>query len=157
VWADLPENLDQRFDVVFCTGNALVHAAGQDAMVAALTGLRRMTRPGGQVVIHLRNWERLHAERQIVQVKNRVRSRGGRRCVTFYAWEIPERLDQEHVAHIVFVFENGERAEAHEYQVRLLPVTLGDLRHRLGLAGLREVRTDFTATADDYVVVAVPA
>jgi len=32
------------FDVVLCVGNSLVHAAGRDAMVAALTGLRRMTR-----------------------------------------------------------------------------------------------------------------
>ena len=38
--ADLPAAIDERFDVVLCTGNALVHAAGRDAMVGALTGLR---------------------------------------------------------------------------------------------------------------------
>ena len=77
LWADLPDTIDERFDVVLCTGNALVHAAGQDAMVQALTGLRRMARRGGHVVIHSRNWEKLHAERRIVQVANRVRTRGG--------------------------------------------------------------------------------
>jgi hypothetical protein len=30
LWADLPAAIDQRFDVVLCTGNALVHAAGRD-------------------------------------------------------------------------------------------------------------------------------
>jgi glycine/sarcosine N-methyltransferase len=157
LWADLPDAIDERFDVVLCTGNALVHAAGQDAMVAALTGLRRMARPGGHVVIHSRNWEKLHAERRVVQVANRVRTRGGRRCVLFYAWEVPDRLDQEHIAHIVFLFEDGDRVEPREYRISLLPVTLGELRERLELAGLREVGTDFTAAADQYVVTAVPA
>ena len=109
LWADLPVTLAERFDVVLCVGNSLVHAAGQDAMVEALTGLRRMTRPGGHVVIDSRNWEKLHAERQVVRVANRVRARDGRRCLTFYAWEIPGRLHDEHVAHIVFVFEDGDR------------------------------------------------
>src|SRR4029077_17329580 len=103
LWADLPDTIDERFDVVLCTGNALVHAAGRDAMVAALTGLRRMARPGGHVVIHSRNWEKLHAERRIVQVANRVLTRHGRRCLSLYAWEIPDRLHDEHVAHIAFV------------------------------------------------------
>jgi glycine/sarcosine N-methyltransferase len=154
LWADLPETIDERFDVVLCAGNALPHAAGQDAMVAALTGLRRMAVPGGHVVIHSRNWEKLHADRRIVQVTNRVRTRGGRRCITFYAWEVPERLDQEHVAHIVFLFEEGDRVEPHEYRVSLLPVTRGELRERLELAGLREVGTDFSETTDQYFVIA---
>ena len=77
LWADLPVTLAERFDVVLCVGNSLVHAAGQDAMVEALTGLRRMTRPGGHVVIDSRNWEKLHAERQVVRVANRVRARDG--------------------------------------------------------------------------------
>jgi len=154
LWADLPDTIDERFDVVLCTGNALVHAAGRDAMVQALTGLRRMARPGGHVVIHSRNWEKLHADRRIVQVANPVRIRGGRRCVMFYAWEVPARLDQEHIAHIVFLFEEGDRVEPHEYRIPLLPFTVGELRERLGLAGLREVGTDFDQTVDQYTVIA---
>jgi len=157
LWADLPDTIDERFDIVLCAGNALVHAAGRDAMVRALTGLRRMARPGGHVVVDSRNWEKLHAERRIVQVANRIRTRGGRRCVLLYAWEVPDRLDQEHIAHIVFLFEVSDRIEPREYRVPLLPVTLGELRERLELAGLREVGTDFAATADQYSVVSVPA
>jgi 2-polyprenyl-3-methyl-5-hydroxy-6-metoxy-1,4-benzoquinol methylase len=32
LWADLPATLAERFDVVLCAGNSLVHAAGQDAI-----------------------------------------------------------------------------------------------------------------------------
>ena len=155
LWADLPAAIDERFDVVLCTGNALVHAVGRDAMVQALTGLRGMARPGGHVVIDSRDWEKLHAERRVVQVMDGVRVRGGRRCVVLYAWEIPARLDQEHIAHLVFLFEDGERTEEHEYPLSFRPVTFGELRNRLELAGLREVDTDYDEAADRYAIVAV--
>jgi SAM-dependent methyltransferase len=154
LWADLPGTLAERFDVVLCVGNSLVHAAGRDAMVAALTGLRRMAGPGGHVAIDSRNWEKLHAERRIVKVANRVLTRDGRRSLSFYAWEIPERLEDEHVAHIVFAFEDGDRVLTREYPVSFRPFTLAELRARLELAGLREVDTDFDDTRDQYCVIA---
>jgi SAM-dependent methyltransferase len=152
-WQDLPAATGERFDVVLCIGNSLVHAAGHDAMVRALIGLRRMARPGGHVVIDSRNWEKLHAERRIVQVADRAVTRHGRRCVTLYAWEIPERLGAEHIAHLVFVFENGDQIEPHEYQLTFRPFTVAELRERLELAGLREVDTDFDESGDRYAVV----
>jgi len=154
-WAELPEATGERFDVVLCIGNSLVHAAGQDAMVQALTGLRRMARPGGHVVVDSRNWEKLHAEHEIVQVADRVVARDGRRCVVLYAWEIPERLRDEHLAHMVFVFEDGDQIDAHEHQIAFHPFTISELRERLDLAGLREVDTDFDASRDRYCVVSV--
>jgi hypothetical protein len=56
----------------------------------------------------------------------------------------------------VFVFENGDRAEAHEYPIAFRPFTISELRERLDLAGLREADTDFDASRDRYSVVTVP-
>ena len=154
-WADLPAATGERFDVVLCLGNSLVHAAGRDAMVAALAGLRRMARPGGHVVIDSRNWERFHAKRQIVEVADRVVAHGGRRCLVFYAWEIPDRLGDGHIAHLVFAFENRGQLEAHEHLITFCPFTVSELRERLEPAGLREVDTDFDASGDRYAVVTV--
>lgn len=156
-WADLPAATGERFDAVLCVGNSLVHAVGRDAMVEALTGLRRMARPGGYVVVDSRNWEKLHAERRIVQMADRTVTRGGRRCFVLYAWEIPDRLGDEHIAHLVFVFEDGGRIEPHEHLIAFRPFTIGELRARLELAGLREVDTDFDGSRDRYAVVAVSA
>jgi hypothetical protein len=133
-----------------------VHAAGRDAMIGALTGLRQVVRPGGHVVVDSRNWEKLHAERRIVQVADRVVTRRGRRCIVLYAWEIPDRLDQEHVAHLVFLFEDGGRIEPREHRIGFYPFTPGELRERLEVAGLREVDTDFDDGRDRYAVTAVP-
>ena len=156
-WADLPAATGERFDVVLCIGNSLVHAAGREAMVEALTGLRRMARPGGYVVIDSRNWEKLHAERRIVQMADRVVRRAGRRCLVFYVWEIPDRLGAEHIAHLVFAFENGGQIEPHEHQITFQPFTVSELRERLELAGLREVDTDFGDSRDRYAVITVAA
>ena len=153
LWADLPVTVGERFDVVLCIGNSLVHAAGHDAMVQALIGLRRMARPGGHVVIDSRNWEKLHAERRIVQVADRTVTRRGRRCTSLYAWEIPDRLAEEHVAHLVFLFENGDQVEPHEYELTFRPFTIAELRARIERAGLREVDTDFDDSADRYAVI----
>ena len=152
-WEELPAATGERFDVVLCIGNSLVHAAGRDAMVRTLIGLRRMARPGGHVVIDSRNWEKLHAERRIVQVADRAVTRHGRRCVVLYAWEIPDRLGEEHIAHLVFLFENGDQIEPREYELSFRPFTIAELRERLDLAGLREVDTDFDDSGDRYAVV----
>jgi SAM-dependent methyltransferase len=157
LWADLPAVVSDRFDLVLCLGNSLVHAASREAMIEALTGLRQMARPGGHVVVDSRNWEKLHAERRIVRVKDRVVTRDGRRCVSLYCWEIPGRLEAETVARIVFLFEDGDRIEPHEYRVDFRPFTHAELRERLAEAGLREVDTDFDEDRDQYAVVTVPA
>src|SRR5260221_1120801 len=112
-WADLPAATGERFDVVLCVGNSLVHAAGRDAMVQALTGLRRMARPGGHVVIDSRNWEKLHAERQSVQVADRMVTRRGRSCLMFYAWEAPDSLGDERIAHPAYRYYHGGQIAPH--------------------------------------------
>ncbi len=157
LWADLPVTLGEQFDVVLCIGNSLVHAAGADAMVQALDGLREVTRPGGHVVVDSRNWEKLHAGRRIVQVANRSVTRDGVRCVSLYAWEIPDRLEDEHAAHITFIFDHGGRLETREYPVSFRPFSRETLRERLALAGLRELDTDFDPADDRYAIVATPA
>ena len=69
----------------------------------------------------------------------------------------PDRLDQEHIAHLVFLFEDGGRIEPREHRIGFHPFTLGELRERLEVAGLREVDTDFDDGRDRYAVTAVPA
>jgi 2-polyprenyl-3-methyl-5-hydroxy-6-metoxy-1,4-benzoquinol methylase len=61
--------------------------------------------------------------------------------------------DASHIAHLVFVFENGDQTEAHEYELTFRPFTIAELRKRLELAGLREVDTDFDDSGDRYAVV----
>ena len=47
------------FDAVTCTGNALPHVAGVEGLRAALADFAAVLRPGGIVVLHLLNHDRL--------------------------------------------------------------------------------------------------
>jgi hypothetical protein len=67
---------------------------------------------------------------------------------------VPDRFDQEHIAHLVFLFEDGDRVEPHEYRLSFRPFTFRDLRERLELAGLREADNDYGEAADRYAVIA---
>ena len=77
--------------------------------------------------------------------------------IVLYAWEIPDRLDLEHIAHIVLIFEDGSRIQPHEYRIGFSPFTLGELRERLKAAGLREVDSDYDDARDRYAITAIPA
>ncbi|MDZ4168358.1 MAG: class I SAM-dependent methyltransferase [Coriobacteriia bacterium] len=53
-------------DAVICTGNALPHVAGRDGLTEALADFASVLVPGGILVVHLLNHERLLASRQRV-------------------------------------------------------------------------------------------
>ena len=152
-WAELPEVMTERFDVALCIGNSLVHASTREQMIGALRGLASVLRPNGRLVVDSRNWEKLHSERRTVLVHDRPIGRDGRRCIVMYAWEIPDEFDREHVAHLVFVFDDGAVLDAHEHRIGFHPFTFDELRDRICVAGLREVDSDFDPDADRYSIV----
>lgn len=155
-WAQLPNITEERFDAALCIGNSLVHAAGKNEMVRALMGLRGVLKPGGAIVVDSRNWEKLHSQRPVVQVAENVVVRDGQRCIPLYAWEIPEQFEEEHVAHLVFVFDDGATVMSREHRVGFRPFTIEQLRERLRAAGLHEIETDFDPQSDRYSIVAIP-
>jgi SAM-dependent methyltransferase/GNAT superfamily N-acetyltransferase len=155
-WAQLPNITEERFDAVLCIGNSLVHAAGKDGMVRALMGLRGVLKPRGAVVVDSRNWEKLHSQRPVVQLAENVVVRDGQRCISLYAWEIPEQFEDVHVAHLVFVFDDGATVTSRKHRFGFQPFTVEQLRERLRAAGLHEVETDFDPQSDRYSIVAIP-
>ncbi|MCA1703692.1 MAG: class I SAM-dependent methyltransferase [Actinobacteria bacterium] len=152
-WATLPAMMTERFDAVLCIGNSLVHARSRERMIDALQGLAGVLRPEGRLVVDSRNWEKLHRERRTVLVHDRPIVRDGRRCILIYAWEIPDEFDADHVAHLVFVLDDGETLAPREHTVAFRPFTFEQLRDRIRAAGLHEADTDFEPNADRYAIV----
>src|SRR5262249_18091538 len=106
-WEDLRGG---PYDAVLCVGNSLVHAAGRKGRRAALTGMRRVLRPGGRLLVTSRNWERLRAARPGLEVGERLVERGDRAALVVRAWTFPERWTEPHFMDVAVIelLDDGE-------------------------------------------------
>ena len=154
LWEELPACYDQRFDLVLCTGNSIVHAAGEARMVTALRGMGAVLKEGGTLVLSSRNWEKLHAERPRVVLPERPTVRSGVWCLPFYIWTVPEAWEASHTAEIVLVFGGGGRLDHRRYEIAATPFRVTELTARIAKAGFTAVETDYTVSADWYTVMA---
>ena len=137
-WAQLPgRGWDARFDVVFCVGNSLPHAAGRAARRAALRAMAATLRPGGLLVVTSRTWERVRAAGSRLQVAEQLVVREGRRGLPIYSWAIPERWDEPHFfdVAVALVGDDGQ-VTTHRERFAFWPFTEGELREDLRAAGL---------------------
>lgn len=152
-WEDLPRCFAQRFDLVLCLGNSVSHLGGE-AMVAAFRGMVGVVSDGGLVVVNARNWEKLRREQPRITFPERVVERDGRRCVPLYLWRYAADWEAPHHVEIVFLVETDGRLQGRRHELTFWPFRVGELRDRLGAAGLRVVDDTYRPEADWYEVVA---
>jgi glycine/sarcosine N-methyltransferase len=62
-FGDLEQLVSGRVDAVICTGNALPHVEGREGLARALADMASVLRPGGVVILHWLNHDRLAAQR----------------------------------------------------------------------------------------------
>jgi hypothetical protein len=152
-WDKLPENLDQRFDLAFCYGNAIGHCKNADEIVASLRGIKAVLKPGASLVLDSRNWERLRSEKPRF-TPMRMRIRHGKRCIPLYVWSFPRRWRDPHVIDLVLLFLEEERVWHRHYPITYYPFRYKDLVGRLREAGFRRVDSDYDSAKGSYTVIA---
>ena len=155
-WNELADRLDGSwFDLVLCVGNSLGHAEGASARSAALAAMARLLSPGGRLVLHSRNWERVRAEGSRIDVRDRIIRRHDRDAVVIYYWEIQESWEQQHHLEIAVaqVAPDGVVTTTSE-RLSFWPYRYDELLDDLHSLGLRLSMTTFDPEADGYVVVA---
>jgi SAM-dependent methyltransferase len=78
---ELHLHVHEHFDLVLCMGNSLPHLLNDQDLEAALDGFRTCLRPGGHVVIHLLNYERILDRRERIVAATR---HGEHEYIRFY-------------------------------------------------------------------------
>lgn len=125
---------DDTFDAVISADNAIAHLMSGDEATAALREMRRVTRPGGVLLVTIRDYEdarREHPPGTLPQVW----SRAGETTVSFQVWdwhEDGERYDLQHFQ----VIGGDESWRVARRTASLWAVTrdeLGDCARRAGL------------------------
>jgi SAM-dependent methyltransferase len=128
---------DARFDVVFCVGNSLPHAAGAEGRRAALRAMAGVLRPGGVLVVTSRTWEQVRAGGTRLQVADRLVERDGRRGLPIYSWVIPPGWDEPHCFDVaVAVIEDDGSVVTRRERFAFWPFTEEQLGADLRAAGL---------------------
>jgi SAM-dependent methyltransferase len=79
-------------DAVICADNALPHLLADNDVLAALTEMCRVLRPGGTVIITTRDYDRVLADPPSTTLPQVFRS-GGCRIITFQLWTWREATD----------------------------------------------------------------
>ena len=134
-WSGLPQAFAEPFDAVVCTGNSLMHAGDEHSMVAALTGISGVLKPGGLLLLDSRNWEKLRGERPLIQVPHPPYSRSGHAAVAVYTWHWPDHWDADHRAEISVISSDGHQAALGRTVINFHPFRFEDLTERLNRVG----------------------
>lgn len=139
-------------ELLLCLGNSLPHLESREALTAVLKHWRKLTAPGGHVLIQLLNYRRVLAKRE--RIVN-IRRSGSDTIIRFYDF-----LDDTLQFNILTIREAGG-AMTHSIQsTRLLPFRDSDFLSAAPAAGFSTVRTHgslaldpFTDDSTDLVVV----
>ena len=155
-WEELPNHFeDETFDMVFCVGNSLHHAAGATGRAAALKSMSRLLRPGGRLVLTSRTWELVRARGSRLDIKDQLVRRNGRDAVVIYRWDIAPNWDDKH--HIEIAIAQVDATGSVLTRSELLscwPYRYEQLEAELHQAGLQTEANTFNLEAENYTVVA---
>lgn len=151
-WSELPGAFAERFDAVVCTGNSLMHAGDEHSMVAALTGISGVLKPGGLLLLDSRNWEKLREERPLLQVPRPPMFRNGQAAVVVYTWHWPDDWNADHRVEIAVIGTDGDRTTLGRTHITYRPFTFEDLTERLSRVGFETFSHTFSTETYVYEV-----
>lgn len=153
-WSELPEAFAEPFDAVVCTGNSLMHAGDEHSMVAALTGMSGVLKPGGLLLLDSRNWEKLRGERPLLQVPHPPVFRSGQAAVAVYTWHWPDHWDADHRVEISVISTDGHQTTLGRTHITFHPFRFEDLTERLNRVGFEILSHTFNTETYVYEVTA---
>ena len=155
-WEELErQGLGQAFDVVFCVGNSLTHAAGRAGRRAALAAMSGVVREDGLVVVTSRNWERVRDQGPRLAVSDTLIEREGARGLVIHVWSIPDAWDEPHLLDVaVAIIDQADGVTTRAERLVFWPFGHETLDRDLRAARLVPVSSTYAPEADRYRVVA---
>ena len=129
----LAEAVPAGFDVVLAADNALAHLIGDDDLEAGASQMIAVLRPGGLLVISIRDYDRLLAERPVTMPPRFHDDADGRRIVhQVWDWQ-----GEEHYAlHLYITVQDGESWRVHHFPSRCRALRRARLADLFAAAGL---------------------
>jgi len=133
----LPDRIAGDFDVVLSCDNALAHMLAPGDLARAAAAMAAKTRPGGLVLVSVRDYDAILAERPAFVAPGLYDAPSEER-IMFQLWRWQEDAPIYDVR-LFLLIANGEDWRVHHYRTRLRAVTRAEVSAALGDAGLGEI------------------
>ncbi len=143
----LSETISDTFDVVISCDNSLAHCLHDDDLAAALASIKSRLKPGGLVLVSIRDYDALIAERPVFNSEH-VQDRPDGRRVVFQVWDWASdgrsyRLSQ------FLIKENDGGYELKHFETELRALLRDEIMTAVQDAGYEDVHWH-VADASDY-------
>ena len=152
-WNELPREFDDVFDLIFCWGNSISHSMSEDEMLENLSSFYKVTRYGGKVVIHTRNWEKRLKENKRYETLP-IREYNDKKYLPVYIWNLSDFNKISSVDILFIVIKKNESTTFNSFKLDFVPFSYNDLINRLKKTGFKIYNDNYKTNSDFYYVVA---
>lgn len=147
-YRDLGAVVADTFDVVISCDNSIAHCLGDADLAAALASMKSRLKPGGTLLLSLRDYDALVADRPRFNNEH-VQDRPDGRRIVFQLWDWAE--DGHHYRVHQFLIKGVERSyEINHFETNLRALLRAEIIAAVREAGYREIRWHVPAESGYY-------
>lgn len=143
-FAELSETLRTPFDAVTCLGNSLPHVLTDKELHSTLKSFNSVLRPGGLLVIHNLNYDRIVARKQRF-LNPKHAHRGDRDFVFLRFFDVPPKTpagkERPWTFNVVTLMNEENKWRLHMEATQHRPLKQRELSSLLAKAGFENIRT----------------
>jgi SAM-dependent methyltransferase len=150
-WIDLPYIYSNSFDVVFCTGNSIVHSPDAISRKNNLTALSQLLKPKGTLVIETRNWDKVISENKKYTTYDKV-SYKDKEYISLYHWNLNGMELETKVEIILQEISSDNKVMLYQSDLNFTPFTHDSLIDMMKNLNLTITRDNFDMQNDWYFI-----
>lgn len=150
-WIDLPYEYSNSFDIVFCTGNSIVHSPDAISRQNNLTALTKLLKPKGTLVIETRNWDKVIIENKKYTAYDKV-SYNDKDYIPLYQWNLNGMEREAKVEILLQEISSDNKVTVYESDLNFTPFTHDSLIEMMRKLNLKITRDNFDIQNDWYFV-----
>lgn len=150
-WIDLPETYSNSFDIVFCTGNSIVHSYDAISRQNNLTALSKLLKHKGTLVIETRNWDKVIAEDKKYTVYDKI-SYKDNEYIPLYQWNLNGMEQEAKVEILLQEISSDNKVTLYPSDLKFTPFTHDSLIEMMRNLNLKITRDNFNMQNDWYFV-----
>jgi SAM-dependent methyltransferase len=144
----LRESVSDTFDVVISCDNSFAHCLSDDDLAAALASIKSRLKPGGLILVSIRDYDALVADKPVFN-SQRVQDKPDGRRVAFQVWDWASNGRSYHLSQFL-IKESDGGYELKHFESELRALLRAEIMTAFEHAGYEEIRWHIPEESDYY-------